>query len=98
MKWNSNKLPNTEPVFYVIEVQWSLPKTNQNPYELISKWGFVKEEVSNTKAIIRNIQRDNRWYRFRVAAVTRHGHSSFSETIKPFRLSTKSNKINQNLR
>jgi hypothetical protein len=71
----------------VIEAQWTLPKTDINQYELVSKWGFVKEEVSYTKAIIRNIQRDNRWYKFRVAAVTRHGHSAFSMTTKPFRLS-----------
>jgi hypothetical protein len=88
LKWNSKKVVNTEPVFYVIEAQWTLPKSDINLYELVSKWGLVKEEVSNTKAIIRNIQRDNRWYKFRVAAVTRHGHSAFSITTKPFRLST----------
>jgi hypothetical protein len=82
-------LTNTEPIFYVIEAQWTLPKTDLNPYELVSKWGFVKEEVSHTKAIIRNIQRDNRWYKFRVAAVTRHGYSPFSITAKLFRLSMK---------
>ncbi len=87
LKWNTNKVTNTEPIFYVIEAQWTLPKTDTNQYELVSKWGFVKEEVSYTKAIIRNIQRDNRWYKFRVAAVTRHGYSTFSMTIKPFRLS-----------
>jgi len=82
-------LTNTEPIFYVIEAQWTLPKTDLNPYELVSKWGFVKEEVSHTKAIIRNIQRDNRWYKFRVAAVTRRGYSPFSITAKLFRLSMK---------
>ncbi len=78
---------NIEPIFYVIEAQWTLPKTDINQYELVSKWGLIKEEVSYTKAIIRNIQRDNRWYKFRVAAVTRHGYSSFSMTNKTFRLS-----------
>lgn len=87
LKWKAHGGNNTEPVFYVIEAQWTLPKMDMNQYELVSKWGFVKEEVSHTKAIIRNIQRDNRWYRFRVAAVTRHGHSGFSMTTKPFRLS-----------
>jgi hypothetical protein len=87
LKWNANGAKNTEPVFYVIEAQWILSNNDVNQYELVSKWGFVKEEVSNTKAIIRNIQRDNRWYRFRIAAVTRHGYSSFSITNKPFRLS-----------
>jgi len=87
LKWNSNKITNLEPIFYVIEAQWTLPKTDINQYELVSKWGLVKEEVSSTKAIIRNIQRDNRWYKFRVTAVTRHGHSSFSITTKSFRLS-----------
>lgn len=81
---------NLEPVFYVIEAQWTL-SNNNNQYELVSKWGFVKEEVSNTKAIIRNIQRDNRWYRFRITAVTRHGYSPFSITNKPFRLSKRLN-------
>ncbi len=89
LKWNSNQITNLEPIFYVIEAQWILPKTDRNPFELVSKWGFVKEEVSNTKAIIRNIQRDNRWYKFRVAAVTRHGYSPFSITAKSFRLSMK---------
>ncbi len=89
LKWTSNQITNLEPIFYVIEAQWILPKTDRNPFEIVSKWGFVKEEVSNTKAIIRNIQRDNRWYKFRVAAVTRHGYSSFSITAKSFRLSMK---------
>ncbi len=74
----------------MIEAQWTLPKTENNQQDTVSKWGFVKEEVSHTKAIIRNIQRDNRWYKFRVAAVTRHGYSSFSMTTEPFRLSSSS--------
>ena len=90
LKWNSNGLMNTEPIFYVIEAQWTLPKTDNNQQDSVSKWGFLKEEVSHTKAIIRNIQRDNRWYTFRVAAVTRHGYSPFSMTTKPFRLSSSS--------
>ena len=94
LKWNSNGVTNIEPVFYVIEAQWTLPKTDNNQQDLVSKWGFVKEEVSHTKAIIRNIQRDNRWYKFRVAAVTRHGYSPFSMTTKPFRLSSSSSKKN----
>ncbi|CAF4466954.1 unnamed protein product, partial [Adineta steineri] len=50
----------------------------------------------HTKAIIGNIQRDNRWYTFRVAAVTRHGYSPFSTTTKPFRLSSNSKNNSQN--
>ncbi|CAF1182709.1 unnamed protein product [Rotaria sordida] len=88
LKWSSNGVTNIEPIFYVIEAQWTLPKTIINQEDIISKWGFVKEEVSHTKAIIRNIQRDNRWYTFRVAAVTRHGYSPFSITTKPFRLNS----------
>jgi hypothetical protein len=65
-----------------------------NQQDIVSKWGFVKEEVSHAKAIIRNIQRDNRWYKFRVAAVTRHGYSTFSITTEPFRLSSTSSKQN----
>ena len=98
LKWNSNKITNIEPVFYVIEAQWTLPRTDINQHDIVSKWGFVKEEVSHTKAIIRNIQRDNRWYTFRVAAVTRHGHSPFTMTKKPFRLSTSNNKREINLK
>jgi hypothetical protein len=94
LKWKAYGGKNTEPVFYVIEAQWTLPKMDMNQYELVSKWGFVKEEVSHTKAIIRNIQRDNRWYKFRVAAVTRHGYSTFSITTEPFRLSSTSSKQN----
>jgi len=94
LKWNSNGVTNIEPVFYVIEAQWTLPKTEMNQQDGVSKWGFVKEEVSNTKAIIRNIQRDNRWYKFRVAAVTRHGYSPFSITTEPFRLSSSPSKKN----
>lgn len=93
LKWNGNRLNQMEPVFYVIEAQWTLPKTAQNQEEIVSKWGFVKEEVSHPKAIIRNIQRDNRWYRFRVAAVTRHGYSPFSTTTEPFRLSSNAGRI-----
>ncbi len=93
LKWdNTNKLTNIEPIFYVIEAQWTLTKTDNNQQDTVSKWGFVKEEVSHTKAIIRNIQRDNRWYKFRVAAVTRHGYSSFSSTTEPFRLSSNSSR------
>jgi len=80
----------------VIEAQWTLPKTENNQQDTVSKWGFVKEEVSHTKAIIRNIQRDNRWYKFRVAAVTRHGYSSFSMTTEPFRLSSSSSNKKKN--
>ena len=92
LKWTVDGVSNIEPVFYVIEAQWRLPKTEFNEQESTSKWGFVKEEVSHTKAIIRNIQRDQRWYMFRVAAVTRHGYSTFSTTTKPFRLSSESSK------
>ena len=88
LKWHSNGLNNIEPIFYVIEAQWTLPRTNNEQQDTISKWGFVKEEVSQTKAIIRNIQRDNRWYTFRVATVTRQGYSPFSKATKPFRLSS----------
>jgi hypothetical protein len=90
LKWHSSKIDNVEPIFFVIEAQWTLPKDGQQANELVSKWGFVKEEVSNSKAIIRNIQRDQRWYSFRIAAVTRHGHSPFVMTNKPFRLSESS--------
>ncbi|CAF1116301.1 unnamed protein product [Rotaria sp. Silwood1] len=93
LKWNSHHMINMEPIFYVIEAQWILPQSDVNQYELVSKWGFVKEEVSHTKAIIRNIQRDNRWYKFRVAAVTRHGHSLFSITTKLFRLTNQSHTL-----
>lgn len=93
LKWTAERVNNIEPVFYVIEAQWTLPQRDANEQEMSSKWGFVKEEVSNTKAIIRNIQRDHRWYTFRVAAVTRHGHSSFSITTKPFRLSSNSSDV-----
>ncbi|CAF3729016.1 unnamed protein product [Adineta steineri] len=93
LKWKSNGEKILEPIFYVIEAQWMLSNININPYELVSKWGFVKEEVSHTKAIIRNIQRDNRWYKFRVAAVTRHGYSTFSMTNKPFRLTNQSQTV-----
>ncbi|CAF1131146.1 unnamed protein product [Adineta ricciae] len=88
LKWHSNGLNNIEPIFYVIEAQWTLPRTSNDQQDTISKWGFVKEEVSQTKAIIRNIQRDSRWYTFRVATVTRQGYSSFSTATKPFRLSS----------
>lgn len=88
LKWKTHGgSDNHEPVFYVVEAQWMLPNVVPSQYEHVSRWGLVKEEVSHTKAIIRNIQRDNRWYRFRVAAVTRHGHSAFATTKKPFRLS-----------
>lgn len=90
LKWTVDGVLNTEPVFYVVEAQWKLTKTNEQ--ETTSKWGFLKEEVSHTKAIIRNIQRDERWYTFRVAAVTRHGYSKFSTTNKPFRLGLESSK------
>ncbi|UJR30064.1 hypothetical protein I4U23_017609 [Adineta vaga] len=90
LKWNSNGMNNIEPIFYVIEAQWTLPKVDLYQQDTISKWGFVKEEVSQTKAIIRNIQRDNRWYTFRVATVTRQGFSTFSTATKPFRLSSNS--------
>ncbi|CAF4354343.1 unnamed protein product, partial [Rotaria sp. Silwood2] len=93
LKWNSHHMINMEPIFYVIEAQWILPQTDVNQYELVSKWGFVKEEVSHAKAIIRNIQRDNRWYKFRVAAVTRYGYSPFSISTKPFRLTNQSHTL-----
>jgi len=97
LKWNADQMINIEPIFYVVEAQWTTPRTETNQEEIVSKWGFVKEEVSHTKAIIRNIQRDNRWYRFRVAAVTRHGYSPFSTTTQPFRLSSNSSNFNKNI-
>ena len=93
LKWTAEGENNAEPVFYVIEAQWTLPQRDANEQEMSSKWGFVKEEVSNSKAIIRNIQRDQRWYTFRVAAVTRHGHSTFSPTSKPFRLTSNASEL-----
>ncbi len=87
LKWYSKEMKIDEPIFYVIEAQWILSGNEYYQQDLISKWGFLKEEVSQNKAIIRNIQRDQRSYFFRVAAVTRHGSSLFVSTIKPFRLS-----------
>lgn len=90
LKWFSNPMKIDEPIFYVIEAQWILSGKHSHHHhhqDLISKWGFLKEEVSQSKAIIRNIQRDQRSYFFRIAAVTRHGSSSFISTTKPFRLS-----------
>ncbi|CAF4580199.1 unnamed protein product, partial [Didymodactylos carnosus] len=76
LKWHHTN-NETEPIFYVIEAQWSLSKKHPFTQE-VSKWGFIKEEVSHNKAIIRNIHR-GRWYSFRVAAVTRYGRSPFSQ-------------------
>ncbi|CAF0923991.1 unnamed protein product [Didymodactylos carnosus] len=83
LKWHHTN-NETEPIFYVIEAQWSLSKKHPFTQE-VSKWGFIKEEVSHNKAIIRNIHR-GRWYSFRVAAVTRYGRSPFSQPTTPFRL------------
>ncbi|CAF1188909.1 unnamed protein product, partial [Didymodactylos carnosus] len=84
LKWHHIIKNETEPIFYVIEAQWSLNR--KQPFTRdVSKWGFLKEEVSHNKAIIRNIHR-GRWYSFRVAAVTRHGRSAFSQPTAPFRL------------
>ena len=81
-------MASREPVFYVIEAQWTLPSNASDPNERwISAWGFVKEEVSRSKSIIRHLQRDQRAYSFRVAAVTRHGHSAFVQSHTPLRLS-----------
>lgn len=68
----------------MIEAQWMKGKSDD--YQSISKWGFVREEVSTEKSILRNIQRDSRWYLFRVTAVTRYGYSNTSQTNQPFRL------------
>lgn len=82
LKWKSTGMSNAEPVFFVIEAQWTLPREHR-----ISQWAFLKEEVSSSTSILVNLQQDHRWYLFRVAAVTRHGSSAFVPTNTPLCLS-----------
>lgn len=85
-----------KPTMFVIEGQWSLQRGGGrgaggaggagNEAEL-TKWGYLAQTVNQNWVILRSINR-GRWYRFRVAAVSKLGSHGYSTPTHMFILSS----------
>jgi len=78
-----------KPTMFVVEGQWSLRARNEEEGESgdeVTKWGYLAQTVNQNWIILRSINR-GRWYRFRVAAVSKFGTHGYSAPTNMFMLS-----------
>ncbi|CAF0935407.1 unnamed protein product, partial [Brachionus calyciflorus] len=78
--YNKNK-----PTIFVVEGKWSI---NSPDSELeMTKWGYLAQTTNNNWIILRSINR-GRWYKFRVAAISKSGSFGYSQPTELFILSS----------
>lgn len=94
LRWESTYLRN-KPTLFVVEGRWSLtaPSTRDTDAHM-TKWGYLAQTINNNWIILRNINR-GRWYKFRVASVTKSGTQGYSEPTPLFILSLAPNAPSQ---
>lgn len=92
--YNKNK-----PTLFVVEGRWSLKQpqvetfppapasATTDPDSYMTKWGYLAQSANNNWIILRNINR-GRWYKFRVAAVSKSGTHGYSKPTELFILSS----------
>ena len=89
--YNKNK-----PTMFVVEGRWSLnspisssssssSSTVNDNY--MTKWGYLAQTVNNNWVILRSINR-GRWYKFRIAAISKFGTHGYSQPTELFILSS----------
>jgi hypothetical protein len=79
-KYNKNKA-----TMFVVEGRWSLKSPTEDTQ--MTKWGYLAQTVNNNWIILRNINR-GRWYKFRVAAISKSGTHGYSQPTELFILSS----------
>ncbi len=92
LSWDSvyNK---QKPTLFVIEGKWSLKapsSSNSNKdsdSSSMTQWGYLASTTNTNSVILRSINR-GRWYKFRVASITRQGSFGFSQPTELFILSS----------
>jgi hypothetical protein len=77
---NKNK-----PTLFVVEGRWSLRSPNSNEY--MTKWGYLAQTVNTNSVILRSVNR-GRWYKFRVASISKSGTFGYSQPTELFILSS----------
>lgn len=87
LKWDSTYIRN-KPTLFVVEGRWSLQSpTSQTTDNRMTKWGYLAQTINNNWIILRNINR-GRWYKFRVASITKSGTQGYSKPTEMFILSS----------
>ena len=81
---------------FVVEGRWSLKSPHltarslnqpQNDNTMMTKWGYLAQTTNNNWVILRSINR-GRWYKFRVAAISKSGTYGYSQPTELFILSS----------
>lgn len=94
--YNKNK-----PTMFVVEGRWSLKSPTHhlvesrsvngvkplNDNQMMTKWGYLAQTTNNNWIILRSINR-GRWYKFRVAAISKSGTFGYSQPTELFILSS----------
>lgn len=90
LSWEST-YNRQKPTMFVVEGQWSLSGSSDSISSSSSgqettKWGYLAQTVNQNWVILRSINR-GRWYRFRVAAISKLGSHGYSKPTDMFILS-----------
>lgn len=90
LSWDCNYNKN-KPTLFVVEGRWSLKQPQAESHidsdSYMTKWGYLAQIANNNWIILRNINR-GRWYKFRVAAVSKTGTHGYSKPTELFILSS----------
>ena len=94
LSWDSSYNKN-KPTIFVVEGRWSLRPPDSSHFDQftpsadlsMTKWGYLAQTVNNNWIILRNINR-GRWYKFRVAAISKSGTLGHSASTDLFILSS----------
>ena len=95
LSWDCNYNKN-KPTMFVVEGRWSLnsPTSSSSSSNVahendsyMTKWGYLAQTVNNNWIILRSINR-GRWYKFRVAAISKSGTHGYSQPTELFILSS----------
>jgi hypothetical protein len=82
-----------KPTLFVVEGRWALKSSSplqhgkNDDNSFMTKWGYLAQTVNNNWIILRNINR-GRWYKFRVASVSKSGTYGYSLPTELFILSS----------
>jgi hypothetical protein len=95
LSWNCEYNKN-KPTMFVVEGRWSLnspsdgdesSSSSSSSSSAMTKWGYLAQTVNTNWIILRSINR-GRWYKFRIAAITKAGSLGFSPATPLFILSS----------
>ncbi|RNA14001.1 anosmin-1 [Brachionus plicatilis] len=84
LKWQS-VFDRNQPTIFVVEGKWSINTPDSEPD--MTKWGYLTHTTNSDWVIIRSINR-GRWYKFRVAAISKSGSFGYSKPTDLFILSS----------